>query len=269
MVGKVSKSEAKVTGVSEDNGQQQHQFGGHFSEDDHFFHRDYLTPQQADDDAAELLGLLNLAPGSRVLDAGCGDGRLAVRLAAIGFSVVAIDADAAQLERARSEAQRRGVDVEWRHGDLRDLADEDTFDGAALWFNTYGFEEQQGNEELLTRIAQSLRPGAPLVIDTLWHEGVAVAVAEETEPVCVKIDDATQWDFSEVDLAEHRLVTRRIVERNGVRSERTLSIQMHTLEEWALVLGHCGLQFESATSRAGGVLGPDSLELVLVSRRKG
>ncbi|HEX6886670.1 MAG TPA: methyltransferase domain-containing protein [Candidatus Nanopelagicales bacterium] len=50
-----------------------------------------------------LLDLLDVQPGERVLDLGCGTGRHAGALAAAGALVVGLDADPAMLARARAE----------------------------------------------------------------------------------------------------------------------------------------------------------------------
>ena len=55
-----------------------------------------------------------VGPPARVLDAGCGTGRIAVHLADLGYSVVGVDVDAGMLEVARTEAP--GLD--WRQADL-------------------------------------------------------------------------------------------------------------------------------------------------------
>ena len=56
--------------------------------------------------AAEILAAV--AGAERVLDAGCGSGRLTVALAEAGADVTGIDTNAAQLEEAR-RARRRPV----------------------------------------------------------------------------------------------------------------------------------------------------------------
>ncbi len=57
-----------------------------------------------------------LAPSGarRVLDAGCGTGRVAIELARRGFSVVGVDADREMLAAARDKAP----DLAWLEGDL-------------------------------------------------------------------------------------------------------------------------------------------------------
>ena len=58
-------------------------------------------------------------PPARVLDAGCGTGRVAVRLAELGYDVVGCDADASMIE----VAQRELPSLDWRVADLAHLAD--------------------------------------------------------------------------------------------------------------------------------------------------
>jgi SAM-dependent methyltransferase len=58
-----------------------------------------------------------LAPGARVLDAGCGTGRVAIRLAAQGFDVVGLDVDDSMLAVARDQHPT----LPWVLGDLADL----------------------------------------------------------------------------------------------------------------------------------------------------
>jgi SAM-dependent methyltransferase len=50
-----------------------------------------------------------IPPGARVLDAGCGTGRVAIRLAALGYRCVGVDNDPAML----AEAHRLAPELEW------------------------------------------------------------------------------------------------------------------------------------------------------------
>ncbi|MGN6577340.1 MAG: class I SAM-dependent methyltransferase [Nocardioides sp.] len=57
------------------------------------------------------------APGGRILDAGCGTGRVAIRLAELGYEAVGVDVDESMLAVARREAP----DFTWVTGDLAAL----------------------------------------------------------------------------------------------------------------------------------------------------
>src|SRR3954470_4004612 len=72
------------------------------------------------------------APPARVLDAGCGTGRVAIRLARLGYAVVGVDLDAPMLREAREEAP----DLDWRIGDLAELETGQLFDVVLVAGNT-------------------------------------------------------------------------------------------------------------------------------------
>jgi len=72
---------------------------------------------------------LQLTPGSRLLDAGCGSGQYAVAFAERGYRVTAVDLAPEMIARGRTHAQEHGVTVEWRVGEVARLADADgTYD---------------------------------------------------------------------------------------------------------------------------------------------
>ncbi len=58
-----------------------------------------------------------LAPGSRVVDAGCGTGRIGIELARRGHRVAGVDLDGSMLAQARAAAP----DLTWVEGDLLDV----------------------------------------------------------------------------------------------------------------------------------------------------
>ena len=74
-------------------------------------------------DLDRIWDALRLNRGARVLDAGCGSGQLAIALAERGARVTGIDLSPEMIRRARDHGRERGVDIEWRTGDVLQLAD--------------------------------------------------------------------------------------------------------------------------------------------------
>jgi 2-polyprenyl-3-methyl-5-hydroxy-6-metoxy-1,4-benzoquinol methylase len=74
-------------------------------------------------DLDHIWDALRLSQGARVLDAGCGSGQLAIALAERGARVTGIDLSPEMIRHARDHARDRGVDIEWRTGDVTELAD--------------------------------------------------------------------------------------------------------------------------------------------------
>jgi SAM-dependent methyltransferase len=108
-------------------------------------------------EATFVTGLLT-AP-ARVLDAGCGTGRIAVRLDELGYDVVGVDVDASMLHVARAEAP--GLD--WRLGDLAALDLDETFDLVLVAGNTIPLLEPGTLTAACRRLAAHVVPGGRVV----------------------------------------------------------------------------------------------------------
>ena len=142
-----------------------------FDDDYLYFYADVLGAQRSDADAALISDLLSLRPGMRVLDAPCGEGRIAGRLAQRGCDVVGIDATERFLELARDRHPRVAFD----RRDLRKLEYEDEFDAAVNWFTSFGYFDPADQRRrtgrpgpsaaarraAAARAPQSLAPAAP------------------------------------------------------------------------------------------------------------
>lgn len=100
-----------------------------------------------------------VAPPARILDAGCGTGRVAIRLAALGYGVVGVDLDAAMLMEARAEAP----DLDWRVGDLAALETGERFDLVLVAGNTIPLLEPGTLGSAAEHLAAQLVPGGLLV----------------------------------------------------------------------------------------------------------
>jgi 2-polyprenyl-3-methyl-5-hydroxy-6-metoxy-1,4-benzoquinol methylase len=103
--------------------------------------------------------LLREHGGRRVLDAGCGTGRIAIELARRGFDVVGVDIDPTMLDAAR----RKAGELKWVLADLSQLALDETFDAVVLGGNVIVFVGPGNEREVLRRLAAHLSPGGVLV----------------------------------------------------------------------------------------------------------
>lgn len=125
--------------------------------------------------ALDLIDRLALQPGERLLDAGCGSGRvtrlLCERLASLGgdWQVLGVDASAEMLEQARGALAEYGAAVELQRSDLLEL---DLAEGAGdePWrrpvdavFSSAVFHWIADHDALFRRVYGWLRPGGRLV----------------------------------------------------------------------------------------------------------
>ena len=111
---------------------------------------------------ADLIeSLLRSSGGTKVLDAGCGTGRVAIELAARGFSVVGLDADPAMLRVAEAKAPQ----LRWIECDLVDTDAhlDETFDLVAMPGNVMIFVERGTEAAVVAQVAARVDTGGLVV----------------------------------------------------------------------------------------------------------
>jgi len=109
----------------------------------------------------QVLRLLAVGPGARVLDLCCGPGRHFLELARRGFKVTGVDRTASYLEKAREGARKEKLDIEFVQDDMRRFCRPDAFDAAAMMFTSFGYfsGDPAQNRQVLVSVCRSLKTG--------------------------------------------------------------------------------------------------------------
>ena len=130
------------------------------------------------DDLAGEARLLDamLPRGARVLDAGCGPGRVGAELAARGHAVVGVDVDPELI--AAAQADHPGA--QWLIADLAELdlaalGEPDPFDAAVLAGNVMAFVAPGTEHRVVERVARHLRRDGFVVIGFALDRGYPLA----------------------------------------------------------------------------------------------
>ncbi len=107
----------------------------------------------------ELLG----DPPARILDAGCGTGRIAIELARRGYRVLGVDVEPAMLDVARAKAP----ELDWLRADLADLPADGLagapFDLVLAAGNVMIFVQLGTEGAVVAAMAGAVRPGGLVV----------------------------------------------------------------------------------------------------------
>lgn len=119
------------------------------------------TGQKVHGEADLVESLLRESGGIRVLDAGCGTGRVAIELAERGFSVVGVDVDPGMLSAARTKRP----ELPWIEADLTDLAQavDAEFDVALLAGNVLIFVRPGTEGDVVNAVSDRVAPGGLFV----------------------------------------------------------------------------------------------------------
>lgn len=161
-----------------------------------FFDQAYVDAWGADgafdrteEDVPQLVKLLGLPPGARVLDIPCGFGRFAGPLHDAGYDVTGIDASTVQIELARN----RHPGPEYAVGDMRSPPP-GPFDAILNLYSSFGyFDDPEDDRRCLTAWHGALRPGGTLVIETMHRDRLAWLWGEPLEPGTRKEEGWTDW----------------------------------------------------------------------------
>ncbi|MDP6542029.1 MAG: class I SAM-dependent methyltransferase [Phycisphaerales bacterium] len=134
-----------------------------------------MDEEQSKNQTQEILSLLGDS-SKRVLDIGCGDGRLLLPLAIAGHEVIGIDIDAKAISACAAACSKAEVDAMLIDGNvLEELPLRDPVDVVICCGNTFMlFADVEEGVELLKLCKESLREEGMVIIDDipgdLWPE---------------------------------------------------------------------------------------------------
>ena len=105
-----------------------------------------------------LRDAIGAQPG-RLLDAGCGTGRVAIELVARGVEAVGVDLDRDMV----AAASRKAPTIEWRCADLATVSLGRTFPVVVMAGNVLLFSRPQDRDSIVRNLADHVAPGGVLV----------------------------------------------------------------------------------------------------------
>jgi SAM-dependent methyltransferase len=225
-----------------------------------------------DDDGQFFLDLAE-ACGPRILDLGCGTGRLAIPLSRNGKQVTGLDAMPAMIDHARRKAA--GLPIRWIDGDFRNFDLGETFDLAiscAHAFQSLLTEDDQ--QRFLACTARHVVPGGMLAFDTRnpSPQHLEAPSGEShwqsfVDPAGDTVDSSgTQHYDTATGLMRYDIF--RTIRRTGERQTAHITIKFTSLERLRVLLSAAGFSIEQAYgSHRRDPWTPEAPEIVIVARR--
>jgi len=177
--------------------------------------------------------------GGPVLELGVGTGRIAVPVAAAGVRIVGVDLSTGMLEVARERAALAGVEVDLRHGDMRDPPVDETFPLVICPFRSLLHMETDDDRRLALRaVSRGLSPGhGRFVFDVFTPSAQDIA---ETHGRFLEREPGI-WERADWDEATRTLILRL----RSMDSESEMSLAWLSVAEWRTLLAEEGFVVEA------------------------
>ncbi|HOP27924.1 MAG TPA: class I SAM-dependent methyltransferase [Spirochaetota bacterium] len=118
-----------------------------------------------DRSAEWIIEYFNLAPGSRVIDFGCGPGLYTSRLARCGADITGVDFSKRSLDYANEEARRANLNINYIHSDYLEYETEEKFDLAVMIMCDFAALSPAQRSTLLGRFHKILKTGGYVLLD--------------------------------------------------------------------------------------------------------
>ena len=192
------------------------------------------APEEVD----KIIKLLQIEKPARILDLCCGVGRHSLALARHGFEVVGVDRTPRFIEKARQEAARHDLDVQFHVGDMREYCRPEDFDIVLNLFGSFGyFEDPEADRKVVEHMVASLRPGGKLLIETMGKEILARSFQERD---WTQEGDLLLLSEKKVGQDWRRIQTRWIAIKGNQRMEHRVSVRSYSAVELSSLMYECG-----------------------------
>ena len=205
----------------------------------------FLPDEKNVQEVEHIINLLNLAPGSSILDLACGYGRHTIPLAQRGYAMTGLDLSEVLLTYAETEAARQQVQIRWEHGDMRNIPFKNEFDAVLNIFTSFGyFADEDDDLHVLTQVREALKPGGLFLLDTVYQ----VRLVRSFSPHGI-----IRYDDGLIVLEERRFDLRTsrnevkitMLYPDGQRREHSHSMRIYTLTELTHLLSAAGLTVQA------------------------
>jgi SAM-dependent methyltransferase len=223
--------------------------------------------EQAQEEVAHIISLLKVSPGASILDLCCGPGRHSLQLARAGFSVTGVDRTKTYLAKARKQAKKEGLNIEFIRDDMRSFCRPNAFDVAINLYTSFGyFEDVKDDKKTATNVSRSLKDNGVFLMQLMGKEILARTFRErdwyEVNNVLVLQERKVSRNWSWME-------NRWIMVKDGKTEESRLSHRLYSAAELTALLRDCGFSSIDVYGDLTGTPYDHTAKMLVIAAHKG
>ena len=134
----------------------------------------------AKDEIHNIIKLLKINKGDKILDLCCGIGRHSLELSCHGFDVIGVDRTSNFIKNAIQKAKHKDLNVEFIVRDMREYCVTNSFNIVINMFGSFGYFDNPSDDlKVVKNMHASLRSGGKFLIETMGKEILAKEFKEK------------------------------------------------------------------------------------------
>lgn len=214
-----------------------------------------FTPERTSKEVDFVVKAAKLTSQDIILDLACGHGRHSIEFSKRGFTVVGLDYSKPFIEKAKADAKKAQVNVEFVQGDMKQLHYREEFDVVLMLFTAFGYFDNETNQKVLEEINRSLKPRGRFLIDVISGEAVIKRFNKEgikeegtnllkiprTAEMGGRTVDEVEWYDPEKQLIHNH---REWINDKGEKKEYDYYLRVYTIPQYRDMLSKTGFDFE-------------------------
>ncbi len=216
--------------------------------------------------------------GGPLLDLACGTGRMALRMANLGYQVTGVDITPEMIEWARQKAAKQGAAIDWVVADARTFQLQKRFPFIYMLENVFQFFLTRADQEaMLARVREHLLPEGCFLFETRNPNPRNLLIGRHPEGERFTLPDggqlltAAEQYYDPMTQIQH--YTRRLtyLYSNGQRKEKTFHTALRYVfpQEMEALLYYNGFQIHTCYgSWQQDPLTADSPSMIYVCQRR-
>jgi SAM-dependent methyltransferase len=224
---------------------------------DFFSHPDYtrfagaiVGPERTRSEVRNIIDLLGLGPGGRILDLGCGNGRLAIPLAQAGYEVTGLDACQPLIEIARQSAGWHNAKLSLINADMKEFRADRQFDAVINIGTAFGYVASTADHKAALRnVFEALAPGGTFLLET---ENRDHRVTTDRR-IWFEMAGTLVWCDRGYDAVTGRWHERIDWLSDGKREHTEYSVRLYTLAELVSMVSDAGFTVKSTYGELSGI----------------
>ncbi len=181
-----------------------------------------------------------------ILDVPCGTGRIALELAARGYTTCGLDFNEKNIEAAQKSSLKKKLtqQTEWVCGDMRSIPFKNTFDAAICIFGSFGYFDENGNRQFLQSVYDSLKSGGSFILETHTLETMLPIFTHQD---FWRFEDCWVLEERNFDIENSRIEsTWWTLNDNGKQLQHNSSVRIYSYRELLQMLQSIGFEYFEA-----------------------